>query len=114
MGLGDTVRSWYDNRKLREMVIIMHILKLFITIWGVLSVLISVTTNEMFSRWLVKRGLPVRFLLSGTPGYLDGLYTKWCREHGQSPNRILMLRKIQLINMIIVAIAFIGLCIPNR
>ena len=46
---------------------------------------------------------------SRTPGYLERVYRDWCRSQGRSAKRILILRGISTVNVLLAAVAFIGL-----
>ena len=51
------------------------------------------------------------FGLTGTPGYLDYAYWKWCKAQGRSPKRILVLRGLSFANVILAAIVVIPMII---
>jgi hypothetical protein len=88
-------------------------LKVFIGVWFAASVFVEVVSNFVFYWWLKQRGVPVRFIWAGTPGYLDAHYSEWCRQNGASPRRIVVLRWIGLANMILTTIVFMVLVVPS-
>jgi hypothetical protein len=83
------------------------IVEIFIMIWFSVSVIIEIVGNIVLRNWLRHRGVKLIFVLTGTPGYLEGVYLKFCRSQGQSATRVLTLRVISMINIIIVGIIFI-------
>jgi hypothetical protein len=76
------------------------------TIWFACSVAVPVIANAILYFWLRQKGVSMVFALSGTPGYLDVLYARWCREHQKSPAGILWFRAIALLNLVIAAWIF--------
>jgi hypothetical protein len=88
-------------------------LKVFIGVWFSASVFVEVASNVVFYWWLKRKGLPVRFIWAGTPGYLDAHYAKWCQQNGASPRKLLVLRWTGLANMILAAIVFITFVVPS-
>jgi hypothetical protein len=66
-----------------------------------------VIQNIVFMHWLKKKGVHIFFGLAGTPGYLDYVYWRWCKNQGCSPNRILTLRALCVANVILAAIIVI-------
>jgi hypothetical protein len=77
-----------------------------ISIWFACSVAVPVFANAILYFWLRQKGVSIIFAFSGTPGYLDVLYARWCRERQRSPARILWFRAIALLNVVIAAWAF--------
>jgi hypothetical protein len=65
-----------------------------------------VIANAILYLWLRRKGVSMVFTWSGTPGYLDVLYARWCREHQKSPAGILWFRAIALVNLVIAAWTF--------
>ena len=49
-------------------------LEAVVVVWFVVSVVLLVFGNLAFYAWLRAKGLPVRFMYAGTPGYLDYHY----------------------------------------
>jgi len=81
--------------------------EIIIFIWFASSVLIAVVGNFAFWIWLRRRGIKLIFGLVGTPGYLDYVYLKWCREQGRSGKAIIILRVLSVSNVIAAGIVFI-------
>lgn len=80
----------------------------FIIVWFAVSILIEVIGTFVFWIWLRKRGLKLVFGLTGTPGYMEYTYLKWCRSQLRRPNTgMLVFRAVSLINVIIAGIFFI-------
>jgi hypothetical protein len=85
--------------------------QLILVFWFASAVLIAVVSNFVFIFWLQKRGVRVFLGLAGTPGYLDYVYFRWCKMHGQSPIFILFLRCLSLANVIVAAFVVIPVII---
>ena len=81
-------------------------MKIVISIWFACSVAVPVIANAILYFWLRQKGVSMIFALSGTPGYLDVLYARWCREHQKSAAGILWFRAISLLNLVIAAWTF--------
>ena len=82
--------------------------EIIITFWFAISVLIAVLSTFVFWIWLKRRGAKLHFFMgTGTPGYLEYAYLKWCRDKGQSPNKgFLTFRVVSIISVIIAGAAF--------
>ena len=91
-----------------------HASEIAIAIWFVVSIFVEVASATALWMWLRRRHVPLIFGLTGTPGYLERAYLKWCRSQGRSGRRILVLRAISTINAILSVIAFVlmvtGVC----
>jgi hypothetical protein len=81
-------------------------MKTTVTIWFACSVAVPVIANAILYFWLRQKGVSMVFAWTGTPGYLDVLYARWCREHQKSPAGILWFRAIALLNLVIAAWTF--------
>jgi hypothetical protein len=81
----------------------MRTVQLVVVIWFGVSVVVSVVENTVFYYWLRARGVRVRFIWAGWPPHLDGQYAEWCRARGRSPRRVLVLRKLSIVNMLLAA-----------
>ena len=81
-------------------------MKTAVVIWFACSVAVPVIANAILYFWLRQKGVPTIFALSGTPGYLDVVYARWCREHQKSAAGILWFRAIALLNLVIAAWTF--------
>jgi len=81
-------------------------MKTTVTIWFACSVAVPVIADAMLDFWLRQKGVSMVFAWTGTPGYLDVLYARWCREHQKSPAGILWFRAIALLNLVIAAWTF--------
>jgi hypothetical protein len=78
--------------------------EILIMIWFAVSALVAVIGTVVFWLWLLRRGVKLSFTWSGTPGYLEYAYIKWCRSQGRRPNRgIIAFRAISIVNAIIAA-----------
>ena len=83
--------------------------EILIIIWFAVSVLIAVVGTFVFWLWLVRRGVKLTFMWTGTPGYLEYTYLKWCRGEGRTLNRgIIVFRAVSIINVVIAAAFFIA------
>jgi hypothetical protein len=80
-----------------------RIMKTTVTIWFACSVAVPVIANAILYFWLRWKGVSMVFAFAGTPGYLDVVYARWCREHQKSPATILWFRAIALLNLVIAA-----------
>jgi hypothetical protein len=86
-----------------------NIVAIFIMIWFVVSLIVAIIGNVVFLFWLKRRGVNLVFALTGIPGYMDHAYFDWCRSHGCSSKRILVLRAVSIINVIVASIFFVVL-----
>jgi hypothetical protein len=77
-----------------------------VSIWLALSVAVPVIANTILYFWLRRKDVSMISALAGTPGYLDVLYARWCREHQVSAAGILWFRAIALLNQVIAAWIF--------
>ncbi len=85
--------------------------EVLIIIWFAVSVLIAVIGTFVFWIWLVRRGVKLVFMWTGTPGYLEYAYLKWCRSQGVRPSRrIIFFRIVSIINVVVAAAFFIAFC----
>ena len=84
-------------------------LRTIILFWFGLSVLILLFSNLAFFIWLRRYGVKLEFLLTGTPGYLEYTYYKWCRAQGRSPTVILILRLVLIVNVVAAAVALMSI-----
>ena|SRR5690242_10206349 len=76
-------------------------------LWFALSVMSLVGENFVFYLWLRRVGVPLSFVWSGIPGYLDARYIQWCKEHGRPPWRgRILVRRVLLLNAVAAAIVF--------
>ncbi len=83
--------------------------EILIIIWFAVSVLIAVVGTFVFWLWLVRRGVKLTFMWTGTPGYLEYAYVKWCRSEGRPLNRgVIVFRAVSIINVVIAAAFFIA------
>jgi len=79
--------------------------------WFGASVLIEVVGNAAFVLWLRANGARMTFARAGMPWYTNGVYVDWCRSQGRPPGRILLLRRISLVNTmaaVVVALPFLA------
>jgi hypothetical protein len=81
--------------------------EILIFVWFGVSVFVAVGGNFVFLFWLRRRGVKLVYSLVGIPGYMDYAYLQWCRSHGRSGKRVLILRAISIINAIVAGIVFI-------
>ena len=88
-------------------------MKTAVSIWFACSVAVAVIANAILYFWLRWKGVSMIFGLGGTPGYLDFLYARWCREHQKSAAGLLWFRAIALLNLIIAAWAFYFYVVPR-
>ena len=72
-------------------------------LWGLLAMTIAIFENFTFHSQLKTKGLAIRSLFAGTPGYLDFVYFKWCKENSKNPFPRLILRLVLLSNVILAA-----------
>ena len=99
----------HDHDQLHVLVILMIAGKSIVAVWFAASALLEVSSNFLFYRWLVRRGVSVRFIGIGTPGYLDTRYSAWCRDSGRSSKKVLLLRRLSLVNSILAGAAFVAI-----
>jgi len=78
-------------------------------IWIMASLALEVFGNAAFVLWLRRQGAEVRFGWAGMPIYVDRVYVEWCRAQGREPGKILLLRRISLINAAVAALLAIPL-----
>ena len=74
-----------------------------VPIWFMASIVVEVFGNAAFVSWLRRQGAEVRFAWVGIPFYVDRVYAEWCRAHEREPGKILLLRKISLVNVAVAA-----------
>ena len=83
--------------------------EILIFIWFVVSILMAVVGTFVFWLWLVRRGVKLSLMWTGTPGCLEYAYLKWCRSQGRRPSRgLLVFRTVLIINVITAAAFFIA------
>jgi hypothetical protein len=92
----------------------MSVAERVVVVWFASAAVIELATHFVLLGWLIWRKVPLRFLSIGVPGYLEAAYAKRCREEGRSPRRVLLLKRLSLVNMILAAAAFIPLAAANR
>ena len=81
-----------------------------VTIWFIISVLLAVFGNICFLFWLRNRKIKINYMWAGTPGYLESIYFKWCRENKHPfNNAIIFSRIISFINVFIASVLFIAI-----
>ena len=80
-------------------------------LWFASAIFIAVIQNFVFMYWLKKQGVRFSSILAVTVGYLDYVYFNWCKSHGRSPKRILILRALCLANAILAAIVVVPMII---
>jgi hypothetical protein len=78
-----------------------------IPLWFSASAVIEIVGGIILWCWLHRRGIELIFMLTGTPGYLELVYLRYCRNQGRSSKRVLIFRLISLINVVIAGIYFI-------
>jgi hypothetical protein len=81
-------------------------------IWIMVSLAVEVLGNAAFVLWLRRQGAKVRFGWAGMPIYVDWVYVEWCRAQGRQPGKLLLLRRISLINA--AAAAFLAIPLLSR
>jgi hypothetical protein len=77
--------------------------------WFAASVFSAVVGNAVFVMWLRAHDVPMTFMWTGLPWYVDRVYVEWCRSQGRAPGRILRLRRIALVNVIAAALVGVPL-----
>src|ERR1700733_6790727 len=77
---------------------------LVILVWFVSAVLIQ--NGLEFALWLLlrRRGVKMKFWLTGIPGHMDRAYYLWCKSHGVDATRMLVIRGVTFVNMYVAAI----------
>jgi hypothetical protein len=82
-------------------------MNLIMAIWFAVSIPTVVIGQAVFYLWLKVHRVQILFFFSGTPGYPDYVYIKWCLEQGRRPNWwFLAFRVLSLINAVIASLAF--------
>jgi hypothetical protein len=74
-------------------------------LWFTVSLLLCIAGNFVIVRFLGRRGLKTKFVLISTPGYLDILYVKWCKENNKSYAVVVALRILLFLSVVLAAIA---------
>jgi hypothetical protein len=75
--------------------------------WCAISIFIEIISSVVLKRWLHRHGAKTIFLFTGTPGYLEYVYYDWCRNHGESSTRVIILRSILFINVVVACVIFV-------
>jgi hypothetical protein len=60
-----------------------------IPLWFSASAVIEIVGGIILWCWLHRRGIELIFMLTGTPGYLELVYLRYCRNQGRSSKRVL-------------------------
>jgi hypothetical protein len=74
--------------------------------WFAVSGFAAVLGRFTFGWWIWKRGARLDSLWIATPGYLEVVYTRWCREQGRSPRTGIVVLVGSLINAALAIAAF--------
>jgi len=80
-----------------------------VAVWCAGSIALAVIENTVFLVWLRRKGAQFDMAWSGVPGYLDRAYSAWCGKVGRSPQRVLWIRRLILLNLLISVVAALPL-----
>jgi len=80
-----------------------------VIVWFVLSGVAVVLGRLIFGWWIWKRGARLNSFFLGTPGYLEVVYARWCRDHGRSSRTGMLLLVGSLISAVLASVAFVAL-----
>ena len=67
-------------------------IKVLFAIWFSLSILLTVGGNLALKSFLNRKDVKTIFGLQGTPGYLDAVYIRWCKENNKPYLLVITLR----------------------
>lgn len=72
-----------------------------IMFWFLISVSFAVGSQILLLYFLRSRGVPVKFGLGGTPGYLDLKFIEWCKKNQRTYLAVIFLRIALLISVVL-------------
>ena len=82
------------------------IIKTIFIIWFSLSILLTVGGNLALKSFLNRKDVKTIFGLQGTPGYLDVVFIKWCKENNKPYLLVITLRWLLILSSIL-AVTFL-------
>ncbi len=82
-------------------------LQWLVILWFVLSVGSVVFGRMIFAWWIWKRGAKLNFFWIGTPGYLEAVYARRCRDEGRSSYLGMILLIASMINVALASTVFV-------
>ena len=74
-------------------------------LWLGISALLYFAITFYLVAFLGRRGGKSNFMMISTPGYMDMLYAKWCKENNKSSVPIIVIRALLLLSIVLAAIA---------
>lgn len=79
---------------------------LFSIAWFIISVFTGIFCWISLWRWLVRRGVSLRWYFISTAGYLEYKFFQWCKEHGESYSSRLWIHGIVGLNILFASAFF--------
>jgi hypothetical protein len=76
-------------------------IKILFAIWFSLSILLTIGGNLALKSFLNRADVKTIFGLQGTPGYLDMVYIKWCKENNKPYLLVITLRWALILSSIL-------------
>jgi hypothetical protein len=73
--------------------------------WLAASIILLLLQQAFLWVFLRRKHVQMRHLYVGTPGYLEHLYIRWCREHGRGYLTMIIVRVVLILSIIVAVLA---------